>query len=73
MAIELVSTTKSVEVIRDYTRDYLYCPNNVNCPKYDAQQIAPKECGCNGGSFVRDGDLLKCKKNIQINRGMMRC
>ena len=73
LAIELVTTTtKNVEVIRDFTRDYLYCPNKVNCPNYDSQQLAPMECGCHGGSFVRDGNLLKCKKNIQNNKGIFK-
>lgn len=74
LSINLINSTKNVQVIRDFTRDYLYCPNEVNCPKYDAQQITPMECGCYGGSFVRDGNILKCKtRQMQTNKGKFKC
>ena len=71
VTFKMGSSSESVQVIRDFTKDSLYCPNDVKCSEYDADQTAPNECDCVGGSFVRDENLMKCKKNVQSYKGKL--
>ena len=57
------SNASSLEMVRDFIKDSLYCDNDVTCSDLDAVQLTSKECDCRGGTFMKVGEAYKCVKD----------
>jgi len=67
LTTQLTESSTSLELVRDFTKDLLFCPNDVTCSMFNAKQAGEKGCECSsgyGGTFLKYGNSFKCLRNM---------
>ena len=67
LTAQLTVSSPSLELVRHFTKDTLFCPNYVTCSVFNAKQAGDNGCECSsgiGGTFLKYGDSFKCLRNL---------